>query len=109
MSSLVEELQRDALNSKVRVSDLLRKAKTIAVKLDLPELAAWVEKELGGYNGSEPPAYRFIRGQVKAHDPFSGWVPVIFHDATREELYSTVRLSQRVAELEDVVVSNERK
>ncbi len=38
MSSLVEELQRDALDHRVRLSDLLRKAKTIAVKLDLPEL-----------------------------------------------------------------------
>jgi len=41
MSSLVDELQRDALNPGVGVSDLLRKAKTIAVKLDLPALAAW--------------------------------------------------------------------
>ena len=38
MPSLVEELQRDALNANAKVSDLLRKAKAIAVKLELPEL-----------------------------------------------------------------------
>ncbi len=38
MPSLVEELQRKALDSNTRVADLLRMAKMIAVKLDLPEL-----------------------------------------------------------------------
>jgi hypothetical protein len=49
MASLIEELQHDALNSNVRVGDLLRKAKIIAVKLDLPEFEKWVENELNGY------------------------------------------------------------
>ena len=52
MPSLVDELQRDALNANVKVSDLLRKAKTIAVKLDLPELACIIrEDRVGGVLG----------------------------------------------------------
>jgi hypothetical protein len=38
MPSIVEELQRGALNRNTPVSDLLRMAKVISVKLDLPDL-----------------------------------------------------------------------
>jgi len=55
MPSLVEELQRDALNANAKVSDLLRKAKAIAVKLELPELEEWVEHELNGYPEGDVP------------------------------------------------------
>jgi hypothetical protein len=103
MSSLVDELQRDALNPDVRVSDLLRKAKTIAVKLDLPELAAWVEKELNGYGDSQVPDYRIIRGRLKGLNPYHGWQPVIFDDPDLEDAFSKQAIGQRVAELEHVV------
>jgi hypothetical protein len=109
MASLVEELQRDALNPDVRVSDLLRKAKTIAVKLDLPELAAWVEKELNGYPNADVPSYRIARGRVKGRNPFHGWQPVIFEDAAQEDFFSKQRISQKVAELEDVISRSSRE
>ncbi|MCU1320749.1 MAG: Uncharacterized protein JWM43_398 [Acidobacteriaceae bacterium] len=107
MSSLVEELQRDALNPDVRVSNLLRKAKTIAVKLDLPELAAWVEKELNGYHDCEVPEYRRLRGRVKGRNPFHGWQPVVFADAEIEDAFSKQPIGQRVAELEHVIGRND--
>ena len=43
MSSLVEELQRDALDSKIYVSDLLRKSLVVATKLNLADFSKWVE------------------------------------------------------------------
>lgn len=100
---LVEELQRDALNANVKVSDLLRKAKAIAVKLELPELEEWVEHELNGYPEGNVPEYRVIVGQVKGRNPFHGWQPVIFGDRQTEEAYSKRRVYQRVAELENAV------
>ena len=38
MAKLVEELQKECLNSKVSVTDLLRKARFVAQKLDAKEM-----------------------------------------------------------------------
>lgn len=104
MSSLVEELQRDSLNANVRVSDLLRKAKAIAVKLELPDLAGWVETELNGYGeSSEVPKYRIRSGRLKGRNPYHGWQPVIFPDAAIEDKFSKIPIGQSVAELEHLV------
>ncbi len=105
MSSLIEELQRDALDANVRVSDLLRKAKTIAVKLDLPEFGAWVEKELNGYPQGDVPEYRKVSGQVKGRNPFHGWQPVLFPDSEFDRIFSNREVHQKVAELENVVAN----
>ena len=89
MSSLVEELQRDALDHRARLSDLLRKAKTIAVKLDLPELEKWVENELNGYqSGADVPDYRVIIGQLQGFNPYHGWRPVQFNDTVTEQKFT---------------------
>jgi hypothetical protein len=61
MASLIEELQHGALDSNVRVGDLLRKAKAIAIKLDLPEFEKWVENELNGYPSDTVPGYPLNR------------------------------------------------
>jgi hypothetical protein len=107
MASLVEELQRDVLDPHVRVSDLLRKARTIAHKLSLPDFAAWIENELNGYSdGKTLPAYRSIRGRIKGHNPFYGWQPVMLGDAEFEEAISTYPIGQKVAELEDLITQN---
>lgn len=104
MSSLVEELQRDALDHRVRVSDILRKAKAIAVKLDLQELEKWVESELNGYQSNEVPNYRIAIGQVKGLNPFrGGWQPVVFPNTEMEQAFSNRPIIQRIAELESLV------
>jgi hypothetical protein len=105
MPSLVEELQRDALNSNVRLSDVLRKAKAIAYKLDLPELEAWVEKELNGYPMGDVPGYRTVSGQVKGRNPYHGWQPVHFGSSEMDQIFSKRIVHQKVAELEDVIAN----
>jgi len=105
MASLVEELQRDALNPQVRVSDLLRKAKAIAHKLDLPDLAVWVENELNGYPDTNTPKYRVFRGRLQLRHPLhGGWESVPFSDAEDEEAFARLPLRQKVAEIEDLIV-----
>lgn len=101
MASFVEELQRDALNSKIKVSDLLRKAKAIAVKLELPELEKWTDNELNGYEGYAVPSYRIFVGQVQGEDPY--WKPVRFANAETEETFSKQTVGDRVAEMESIV------
>lgn len=104
MSSLVEELQREALDHGVRLSGLLRKAKTIAVKLDLPELEKWVASELNGYKpGDDVPDYRVIIGQVRGFNPYHGWRPVQFNDTVTEQKFTKRHITSQVAELESLV------
>ena len=100
MPSLIAELQRDALDHRVRLSALLRKAKTIAVKLDLPEFEKWVENELNGYPPGEVPGYRVVHGKVEYLNMVYGWYPITFQDTKTEEAFSKRPLSQPVAELE---------
>jgi hypothetical protein len=107
MPSLVEEVQRDALDHRARLSDLLRKAKTIAVKLDLPELEKWVENELNGYqSGADVPDYRVIIGQVQGFNPFHGWRPVQFNDTVTEQKFTKRHIISQVAELESLVAKS---
>jgi len=104
MSSLVEELQRDTLNHHARLSDVLRKAKAIAVKLDLPELEKWVENELNGYqSGADVPDYRVIIGQLQGFNPFHGWRPVQFNSTATEQKFTKRHITSQVAELESLV------
>jgi hypothetical protein len=46
MSSVIVELQREALDRNVHVSDLLRKALVVARNLALTEFQSWIELEL---------------------------------------------------------------
>lgn len=106
MASLIEELQRGALDSNVRVGDLLRKAKTIAIKLDLPEFEEWVQNELHGYPTSPVvPKYRILVGQVKGRNPYHGWQPVNFTDTVIEEKFSKRHVYDTVAEMESLVAN----
>jgi hypothetical protein len=89
MASLVEELQRDALDSTVSVSDLLRKSLVIATKLSLRDFKAWVEQELNGYTDTrQVPAYRTVTGRIVALNPARGYIPAIIPDAALAELLS---------------------
>jgi hypothetical protein len=105
MASLIEELQRDVLNLNLRVGDLLRKAKTIAVKLDLPEFEKWVENELNGYPSGNVPDYRILEGHVKGRNPFHGWQPVHFNDTATEQKFSRRHIYDTVAEMESLVAN----
>jgi hypothetical protein len=104
MPSVVRELQRDCLDPKVRVSDLLRKALVVARKLGLTELETWVSHELNGYpQEAEPPPYRDLPGQVRAWNPERGWIPVRFSDPKWARLFSSRKTNQAVAGLEALV------
>jgi AbiTii len=103
MSSIVEELQRGALNRNTPVSDLLRMAKVISVKLDLPDLAEWVDHELNGYGTTEVPTYRKIHGQLKGKNPYHGWQPVFFDDEKIEKLFTNPPIGQPLAEIEHML------
>jgi hypothetical protein len=108
MSSLVEELQRDVLDSKISASDLLRKSLVIATKLNLGEFRTWVEQELSGYADTKQiPEYRRIVGRIMAFNPMRGYIPAVIPDAKLVELLSTRNEIAPVGVLESLLSSGE--
>lgn len=75
MDSLVLELQRDALDRSIHITDLLRKALLVSRKLKIKDIEEWLNDELNGYEKSVP-EYRIVYGTLKAHNPYRGWIPV---------------------------------
>src|SRR3954471_21626278 len=78
---LVLQLQSDAMDSSVPITDLLRKAKAVAVKLKQNELLQWLEYEITGYTkGAEIPTYRKQYSRLQFLNPVRGWCPVVGGD-----------------------------
>lgn len=107
--SIVLELQRDALDEKVKVSVLLRKALVVARKLELKEFHEWVEKEINGYaNMDSAPEYRNIIGELKAWNPYQGWQIIFIQDRELNTMLTNTNCVQSVVELE-VILQNQNK
>jgi hypothetical protein len=67
MNPVVIELQHDALNRDIPVTDLCRKAYVVARKLKITEFKEWLKDELDGYtDNASIPKYREVTGLVKA-------------------------------------------
>ena len=104
MLPLVLQLQSDALNSDISVSDLLLKAKVVATKLNATDFLQWVECEINGYRDTnEVPNYREIRGTVQGYNPYKGWQNVIWPNSDMENTASTRRVFQSLSTLEDLL------
>lgn len=105
MSSLVLELQRDAYNTQVPVSELLRKALVVARKLNIGEFEKWINFELNGYpEGSDDvPEYRGVTGLVMAHNPYRGWIPFIIPDAGLAKAAAKRGFAQPISEVEKIL------
>lgn len=76
-SSLVLDLQKDAIDSNLAVTDLLRKAKVAAKKLRVADFEEWIDSELFGYEEADTiPPYRRLRGELRASTPLS-WISTV--------------------------------
>ncbi len=99
MSGVVIDLQRELLNSNCDILSALRKAHLIASKLNLVEFDTWIQSELSGYKCPEDniPEYRLISGNLKAWNPYHGWVPVVFQDSDFENKVCTYKLRDSIS------------
>ncbi len=103
MSKLVLELQKDAMDSKMPLTDLLRKSFVVAKKLGIEEFQLWIQDELNGYSGErEIPNYRNVFGDVKAWNPYNGYIPVIVQDSKISNLIRNREINQPISELENL-------
>jgi hypothetical protein len=98
VASIIEQIQRDALDHGVTVSSLLRRVKLAATKLGLDDIELWVEKELNGYGSSDLPKYRIVHGRPMAHHPYRGWEPIGGHI----EKLGVRHVAQSIASLEEL-------
>ena len=100
MTSLVEELQRDALNHNVAVTEILQKCLVVATKLEIKEFATWARLEIDGYKEKEIPEYRLVHGQVQVFNPYRGYQPLFFGDSKLAEKFSTMHFNQPIGQIE---------
>ena len=102
----MEKITQAVINQNTPVSDLLRRVKSIAVKIDQADFVKWVDKELKGYEDNDIyPGYRELNGQVKFWNPLLGWKPVIFPNTKLEKQISTRKTKQSLPEIEDLIKS----
>ena len=106
MASLVLDLQSAAMDSNKRVDELLRLALVVSTKLGLDELRIWCENELKGYGKTGVPRYRVVRGELKARNPYHGWVPVIVSDSALMKRLTERPVGQSVSELEYLLANH---
>lgn len=105
MVSIVLQLQQDIQDSTKKVTDLLRRAKVIAVKLNLVDFWQWIESELNGYKlNSHIPEYRVIQWQPKAYNSYYGErSPITFRDSNDRDAFAHRAIGQSIAELDHIV------
>ena len=101
MSSLIQELQRDALDGDIGIIELLHKCLVVATKLNLEEFSTWVRLELSGYGKEdEVPKYRVVHGAPQVFNPYRGYQPLYFGDDSHAEGFSKMHFNQPIGELE---------
>lgn len=108
MAKIVIELQHEALKSDFDIMNLLRNAYLVARKLKLQEFEEWIKDELNGYkNLDRIPDYRLLRGEIKAWNPYHGWIPVILQNDSED--ITTHLVSDSLANLINVYENSDSK
>lgn len=108
MSSLVQEIQRDATDPDVGVSLLLRKALIVATKLKVTDETHWIRSELSGYDREldEIPGYRELRGLPQVHNPYHGFIPFQMPAAV-QDIICKVPCGYSAAEIESLLQNSD--
>ncbi len=102
---IVIELQREALEDNISIESLMRKAYLVARKLNLTEFEEWINQEQNGYKG-QVPEYRYIAGEIKAWNPYHGWMPMVL-SADIADMISKMPIPTSISELQDVYNSSD--
>lgn len=102
-TSLVHQLQAEAVDDSSSISGLLMKAKLVASKLGLEDLTEWIDFELKGYpTRAQVPPYRRFSCPPQAFNPYAGWIPVDFGNTPAKLLYEfkTVYTQESISNIE---------
>jgi len=108
--AIITELQRQAIDSETDVLSLLRSALLVAHKLDLEDFRLWLECELTGYTDKKYlPDYRLIKGELKAFDQYTGWIPVVVSHREMEDVLTKREITESIASLYDLLKSEKAR
>ena len=102
---IVIELQKEAIDESVSIETLVRKAFLVARKLELQDFEKWLRQEQNGYK-EQIPEYRNIAGEIKAWNPYHGWLSII-KPADIDEIISKMPIAISISALQDVYESSE--
>lgn len=103
MSSIVLDLQNEVTKPDCDIVNVLRKAHLIAVKLGLTEFDKWLMCELNGYQSSNNiPDYREVKGELKAFNPYRGWIPVVIQSSIIENQICNNKVSNSISEIKNL-------
>jgi hypothetical protein len=106
--SMAKNLLERALSSNSDISELLRTTYAVARKLKVKDLAEWADRELKGYPpGTDIPKYRYLKGNVRAHNPYCGWIPIIIQDPHDAKKFTTMPCNLSVPEIQSLVKDSE--
>lgn len=105
MNGIVLELQKEALDEMTSIESLLRKAYLVAKKLKLKDFEEWLNQEQNGYT-KKPPEYRKVRGEIKAWNPYHGWIPMVL-SANIADLVSTMPVGLSISAIADTYSSSD--
>lgn len=108
MPSLVEELQKDALNKNVTVTELLHKCLVVSSKLKLDDFATWVRLELDGYGDGEVPEYRVLHGTPQVFNPYRGYQPLHFSSAVEAKRFSKMHFNTPIGQIEHDLLASRK-
>lgn len=104
MSGIIIDLQKEALDSKSDILSLLRKAYFVSRKLSLTDFQKWINNELNGYQEqNEIPNYRLVFGEVKAWNPYHGWVPVIIENNEIANMINTRKIADSIPKIQSLI------
>lgn len=101
-TSLIQEIQREAMKSDMQIDELLRMMKLATAKLNLDGIEGWVEQELDGYSETVP-EYRSIHGRPYAWNPYNGWIPIMFDEGEIMERLSEAPVRQSIGSLGEML------
>ncbi|HHT9843844.1 TPA: hypothetical protein ACT9I4_001960 [Legionella pneumophila] len=108
MTTLVQSLQKQAIDESLSPSALLRRAKLMSKKLNLDDFALWIDNELNGYkNIGDLPEYRVTHGSLQGLNPYQGWKPIIIPEKEIEDIILAVHITQSIAEIEKLLLEKD--
>lgn len=104
MAGLILELQKEAIDSTISLTELLRKALVVATKLNIKDFKEWIDNELNGYMDKDNiPSYRKVTGITKAWNPYRGWIPMIIQNDFMANTLRQRFVKQSVGDLQSLV------
>jgi hypothetical protein len=107
---IIEQIQKDLLDSNVPLSDILRKAKVLASQLENAELSLWASQELDGYPiDKDLPDYRVINTSASGLWTNGYWkipnqgVPMFkVEDETLRKFLTTIQVIKGIRSIEEL-------